>query len=142
MFFLPWNQKRTKINYPNQKLYLPVCQKKYHLESGTFNSQKKPFFSLADSKGTVKAFLDALQKDRTEEAKGYLSRSVAGGADMEEIRRFFSAGNSYCFFTEEKSEKVRTVFLASSQQKEMIFLRLVTEPDEYGRWKIYEIEKE
>ena len=140
MFFLPWHQRKQE--YKTKKLYLPAVRRRFAVETAALRCVKQPYFSISDTRGTVLAFLQALQSNRTEEARGYLSRTVENGADMEQIRKFFSSEGSYCLFLEEKGERTRTVSLACADRREMIFLRLVTEPDDYGRWKIYEIEKE
>lgn len=141
MFFLPWHLKKQEQK-PRMKLYLPSVRHGFPMETAALRCLKQPYFSLSDTRGTVMAFLRALQKNQTEEARGYLSRAVGNGADMEQIQKFFSSEGSYCLFLEEKGERTRTVSLACADRREMIFLRLVTEPDDYGRWKIYEIEKE
>lgn len=141
MFFLPWNQRKQEQKR-RMKLYLPSVRRRFPIETAALRCLKQPYFSLSDTRGTVMAFLKALQKNQTEEARGYLSRAVGNGADMEQIQKFFSSEGSYCLFLEEKGERTRTVSLAASDRQEMIFLRLVTEPDDYGKWKIYEIEKE
>ena len=140
MYFLPWHQRKQE--YKIKKLYLPAVRRRFAIETAALRCVKQPYFSLSDTRGTVMAFLEKKKKNRTEEARGYLSRAVGNGADMEQIQKFFSSEGSYCLFLEEKGERTRTVSLACADRREMIFLRLVTEPDDYGRWKIYEIEKE
>lgn len=42
----------------------------------------------------------------------------------------------------ETGERMRTLSLAAAGEKEVISVGMVAEPDDFGKWKIYCIEKE
>ena len=132
MFFLSWN---------GRKLFLPVNHKAFRLEDAVLSTRKSPFFSLVSPKGTLLAFLHALKQEGTEEARGYLSSAISG-ADLEEIKGVFAHAEKYRFFVKETGERMRTLSLAAAGEKEVISVGMVAEPDDFGKWKIYCIEKE
>ena len=105
------------------------------------SARKSPFFSLVSPKGTLLAFLHALKQEGTEEARGYLSSAISG-ADLEEIKGVFAHAEKYRFFVKETGECMRTLSLAAAGEKEVISVGMVAEPDDFGKWKIYCIEKE
>ena len=126
-----------------KKLNLP--KRNFVLEDSCFNSTKSPFMSLPNPSGTVRSFLSALQKERHDEVMGYFSQSVAAIADIDEIKDLFLVEGKYHFFSDEELNGTRTVALATSDradQTQVIFVHMISEPDAYGKWKIYSIEKE
>ena len=111
-------------------------------ERGTvLSARKSPFFSLVSPKGILLAFLHALKQEGTEEARGYLSSAISG-ADLEELKGVFAHAEKYRFFVKETGERMRTLSLAAAGEKEVISVGMVAEPDDFGKWKIYCIEKE
>ena len=85
--------------------------------------------------------LDVYKRQGTEEARGYLSSAISG-ADLEEIKGVFAHAEKYRFFVKETGERMRTLSLAAAGEKEVISVGMVAEPDDFGKWKIYCIEKE
>ena len=140
MFFLSWNGKPMP-KPQGRKLFLPVNHKAFRLEDAVLSARKSPFFSLVSPKGTLLAFLHALKQEGTEEARGYLSSAISG-ADLEEIKGVFAHAEKYRFFVKEAGERMRTLSLAAVGEKEVISVGMVAEPDDFGKWKIYCIEKE
>ena len=134
MFFLSWNGKPMP-KPQGRKLFLPVNHKAFRLEDAVLSTRKSPFFSLVSPKGTLLAFLHALKQEGTEEARGYLS-------SLEEIKGVFAHAEKYRFFVKETGERMRTLSLAAAGEKEVISVGMVAEPDDFGKWKIYCIEKE
>lgn len=102
---------------------------------------KKSFVYCLTPQGAAKAFLQALQTEQMEQAKGYLSRTMLQ-ADMEEIKKEVTYDKTYRFFLEQKSKTMCMVTLASAKRKEMFFLGMVAEPDDLGTWKIVGIGRE
>ena len=137
MFFLSWNGKPMP-KPQGRKLFLPVNHKAFRLEDAVLSARKSPFFSLVSPKGTLLAFLHALKQEGTEEARGYLSSAISG-ADLEEIKGVFAHAEKYRFFVKETGE---CMSLAAAGEKEVISVGMVAEPDDFGKWKIYCIEKE
>lgn len=142
-FFLPFQEKNKQQPSKPMKIYLP--KRTFTIEDSCFHNAKKPYFSLPNPSGTVQSFLRALAQDQEEEALGYLSATVSAGADLEEMKRLFSEKKELKFFSDDLTNEVRTVSLAcrvEDGKTEVISLRMIAEPNQYGKWKIYCIEKE
>lgn len=140
MFFLSWNGKPVP-KPKGRKLFLPVNHKAFCLEDAVLSARKPPFFSLVSPKGTLLAFLHALKQEGTEEARGYLSSAISG-ADLEELKSVFAHAEKYRFYVKDAGAQMRTLSLAAAGEREVISVGMVAEPDDYGKWKIYCIEKE
>lgn len=141
--FLPWEGNQSKEPKKDRKLFLP--KRRFPLEHLCFNTVSSPYFSLPNPSGTVRSFLRALEKDSQDEAMGYLSDSVASVADLDDIKKIFGEKKELHFFSDDILNEIRTVSLAcrSAEGKtEVISVRMVAEPNRYGKWKIYCIEKE
>ncbi len=109
------------------------------------NTEQKPFFSMLNQSGTLKFFVDALEKKNEEEARRYLSKMVAGSVNLEEAYELFHSKNKYKYlfsFQEEKRSKVSTISIAIGKNEEIVHVKMVEEPDNHGIWKIIRIEKE
>lgn len=102
---------------------------------------RKSYLYCLTPQGEAKAFLQAIQKEQPEQAKRYLSRTMSQ-VDMQEIKKDLVYDKTYRFFTEQKSEKMCLVTLASAKRKEMLFFCMVAEPDDLGTWKILGIGRE
>lgn len=141
--FLPWEGDQKKEPKKDRRLFLP--KRRFPLEDLCFHTTGSPYFSLPNPSGTVRSFLSALEKDRQDEAKEYLSTSVAAVADLEDIKKLFAEKKEFHFFSDDILNEIRTVSLAcrSDQGKtEVISVHMVAEPNRFGKWKIYCIEKE
>lgn len=140
MLFLPWD-KPAGLPKQRKKCFLPVGRRAFLWEDAVFCHRNLPFFSLANPKGTLLAFLQALRQDGTEKARGYLSQAISG-ADLEELKQVFAHAEQCRFFVADSGKNTRMLSLAASGEKEVISVRMVAEPNEFGKWKIYCIEKE
>ena len=120
------------------KLFLPVNHKAFRLEDAVLSARKSPFFSLVSPKGTLLAFLHALKQEGTEEARGYLSSAISG-ADLEELKGVFAHAEKYRFFVKETGAPYSW---SQGRRKRSFPVGMVAEPDDFGKWKIYCIEKE
>ena len=72
----------------------------------------------------------------------FAKSDAISGADLEEIKGVFAHAEKYRFFVKETGERMRTLSLAAAGEKEVISVGMVAEPDDFGKWKIYCIEKE
>ncbi|MBO8435264.1 MAG: hypothetical protein IAC55_08105 [Tyzzerella sp.] len=112
------------------------------------NRNGSPFFSIPNENGTVKLFLEALENKYFDEAMGYISKNVSQFLSFEEIYSVFEGIKSYkCLISVSKeSPFLKQVSIAvkrhSKQKIEIINLKMINEPDNFGKWKIYQIEKE
>ncbi|WP_352399791.1 hypothetical protein [Anaerotignum sp.] len=142
-FFLPWKGSGSYEPQKDRKLILPKGT--FPLEDLCFNTVRSPYFSLPNPSGTVRSFLSALEKDCEEEAMGYLSNTVAIMADLDGIKKLFGEKKELHFFSDDIQNEIRTVSLACRCEQgytEVISVRMVAEPNHFGKWKIYCIEKE
>ncbi len=107
-----------------------------------------PFFSIPNANGTVKSFLEALNNKYIDEAMGYISKNVIEPVNFEDIYSIFEGVKSYKYLISVKksSPSLRQVSIAVKKQPkskiEIINLKMINEPDSFGNWKIYHIEKE
>ena len=139
-YVLSFMERQTYAETTGQET-VSAHHKAFRLEDAVLSKRKSPFFSLVSPKGTLLAFLHALKQEGTEEARGYLSSAISG-ADLEEIKGVFAHAEKYRFFVKETGERMRTLSLAAAGEKEVISVGMVAEPDDFGKWKIYCIEKE
>ena len=142
-FFLPWEGNQKEEPKKDRKVFLP--KRRFPLEDLCFKTISSPYFSLPNPSGTVRSFLKALENDCHDEARGYLSTSVATVADLEDIKKLFVEKKELLFFSDDILNEIRTVSLAcrcSKGKTEVISVHMVAEPDHFGKWKIYCIEKE
>jgi hypothetical protein len=109
----------------------------------------KPFFSILTENSTVKLFLDAIAHN-TEEAACFISKNCARSIDLIELKDTFDDGGfKYLFSMEEASSekgncRTNTVLLFNnkSNQKTILHLYMIREPDQFGQWKIFNVERE
>ena len=110
------------------------------MEDMCFHRVKSPFMSLPNPRGTVRFFLHAVESGKKEEALGYLAHSVAEMVDFEEMKTMLGVCQGYHFFSDEEKSGVRRVTLAGSEE-ETILIDMLAEPNDFGKWKIFRIEK-
>jgi len=109
--------------------------------------KEKPFFSILSENGTVKLFLDAVAHD-TEEAACFISKNCIKAIDLFELKSSFDGGGfKYLYPVEENNIgncRTDTVLLINKKSKQKTVLRLymVREPDQFGQWKIFNVERE
>ena len=110
----------------------------------------KPFFNILTENSTVKLFLDAVAHN-TEEAAYFISKNCIKSIDLNEIKSTFEDGGFKCLFyslediTNNKGNcRTNTVLLFNkkSNQKTILHLYMVREPDQFGQWKIFNVERE
>lgn len=144
-FFLPWSQPwkepNRQLKRGEKKLHLPKGT--FSLEDAVFDNRKPAFVSLPNPRGTLRSFLHAVENGKKEEAMGYFSSRVAEAVDYEEMEGFLKELKAYHCFSEESVGGVRTIAVAGEEQGGAVFsFRMVAEPDSYGKWKIFSIERE
>lgn len=143
-FFLPWHKKEKRegtVPMGQRRLY--VYRPPKPLEDACFNCSKLPYVSLMNWKGTLRSFLQAVEKGKREEAMGYFSGKVAPAVDYSEVEGLLQDLQGYQCFAEENGRDMRTVTVArSNREGAVLSFRMVAEPDSYGKWKIFCIEKE
>ena len=140
-FFLPWNENNRQLKRGEKKLHLPKGT--FSLEDAVFDNRKPAYVSLPNPRGTLRSFLQAVESGKKEEAMGYFSSRVAEAVDYEEMECFLKDLQEYHCFADESINGIRTVSVTkNSKDGEIFSFRMVAEPDSYGKWKIFSIEKE
>jgi len=120
--------------------------------SSTFGSDVikrngKPFFNILTENSTVKLFLDAVAHN-TEEAVCFISKNCVKSIDLFELKSSFDSGGfKYLYAAQESNTgncRTNTVLLINGKSKQKTVLRLymVREPDQFGQWKIFNVERE
>ena len=127
------------------------CNVKLKIDNAR-TSQNNPFFSVLDDDKTIKLFLDALANNRYEDAKAYISKRCSYEFDFQELSNFFDRTDNYkCllnmpFSKAPKNCKIKSLLVMktinNSKENSIIHLQMIEEPDKFGKWKIYGIEKE
>ncbi len=144
-FFLSWRKRPKAVKRKKQYLYFPTflaAQKPPSLCDGSLSLLNNNGFSFCNARGTAQAFLQALLGNEMEKAKHYFSHSVNENVDMERLRDLLAPKVGKCLFVEKKKGKYQTVSLAFVEKRELISFHMAEEPNEFGKWKIYGIEKE
>lgn len=141
--FMYWQCSPQKSKLPEIK-NLKKDEKKsiYRCVKGT-SKKETPFFSVLNERGTLRKFIDAVNKNKEDEARQYLSKLVSDTVDLKEAEDIFTKKNRYkCLFklNEKKRPGISTVSMVV--ENEVINIHLVEEPDKVSSWKIISIDRE
>lgn len=120
----------------SQKLLLEVKNK---------STRKDPFLKIPNESGTVRLFIEALNKNAEEEARKYLSKVIASNVDLSDAYHLFGPKKKYtCLkkFSFSHLYQSSTVLIAVGNNEEIVQVKVVKEPDNDGVWKILEIRKD
>jgi len=115
--------------------------------SDVMKQNGKPFINIFTENSTVKLFLDAVAHN-TEEAMCFISKNCIKSIDLFELKSSFDGcGFKYLKPIEENNKgncRTNTVLLINNQskQKTILHLYMVREPDQFGQWKIFNVERE
>ena len=107
----------------------------------------KPFFNILTENSTVKLFLDAVAHN-TEEAACFISKNCIKSIDLFELKNTFDGGGfKYLNPVEDNNKgncRTNTVLLINNNgsPKTILHLYMVREPDQFGQWKIFNVERE
>ena len=145
VFFLPWEGIVAQKLVPSQKIFTPKGINPLFFAYDDIHNLNKPFLSIPNPSGTVKFFLEALHKKADEEAIGYISHTLWNIVNLEELRDIFRDVRQYQCFVGWEKKGIRIVSLAVKNdggKTDIISLKMVEEPNVFGKWKIYYIEKE
>ncbi|MDR1913849.1 MAG: hypothetical protein LBQ68_05125 [Clostridiales bacterium] len=110
---------------------------------GDIQHTKRPFFNIMTENTTVKLFLDALAYD-PENASCFISKNCIKRIDLSELKETFGNGGFKYLpqSTVVKNGKTNIILLMNSKDKTILHLYMVREPDRFGQWKIFNVEKE
>lgn len=140
-FFLPWSEERG-LKKGEKKLHLP--KRTVSLEDAVFDRRKPAYVSLPNPRGTLRSFLQAVEDGKRDEAMGFFSSQIAEAVDYEELEGYLKDLKEYHCFSEDEGKGIRRVSVAkkNKQDEEIFSFRMVAEPDAFGKWKIFSIERE
>lgn len=135
------------------EIYLPLQNRgsAHKIEAAINEPLRKPFFSVSNDDGVVRRFLEAMKKERIDDAKIYLSKYLKAGdlMDLEELSRLFEGYGKYKYLRDNASnigyENFRrdsVMIMDNEYRNSVLHLYLIKEPDKYSNWKIYGIERE
>lgn len=143
--FLPWKKER-KLQKQRKKYLYFIPEKEPHIFSiNGIHHVKKPFVSMPNPQGTLEFFMEALNKNAHEEAKGYICKELMEYVDMDELHQLFDGKEPYQYFLAKPNENLNSVTIAmkeKSGQTKMIAVHMIEEPNVFGKWKICSVEKE
>ena len=132
----------TRIPYP---IRIPTGSSSFG--SDVIKQTGKPFINILTENSTVKLFLDAVAHD-TEEAACFISKNCIKSIDLFELKSSYDGGGfKYLYSAGENNSgncRTNTVLLINkkSKQKTILHLYMVREPDQFGQWKIFNVERE
>ncbi len=109
----------------------------------------KPFFHTQSANSTIKRFIEALAVN-AEEAKCFVSKTCMHNIDWDALRKCFETGQYKCLSPTEtvmstetpRFCKTNAVLILNNDGHNILRLRMIREPDRFGQWKIFSIEKE
>lgn len=127
------------------KLYLP---RRTSVKVSMGVTPNKPFVSLMNETGTVKLFVEALSKNRHEDALAYVSKNYAKNFDLGELSEYFGENGHYKHLVKVEFNQpprnciTNSILVLENNKSSIIHLHMIKEPDKFGSWKIYSIDKE
>ena len=120
-----------------------VIPAKGGLSCGMFSSTRPPFFHLLTEEGVAAMFLRAVAAD-VEHAKAFVSKNSA--VDLNALQNVLGHSPAPMVTLKKASctlgsgTKTRSILLDG--QNCILHLHMVEEPDQFGPWKIYGVDRE
>lgn len=106
-----------------------------------------PFLLTLNEKETMKYFIDAVENSK-DQAQSFISKRGFNSINIDEISNLFK-GKKYfkCLLdlNVDDNDNIKTVTLAVGDyinHADIIKVKMIKEPDLFGKWKIFHIEKE
>lgn len=150
-FFVPWQEAfnkgkdcrsiSVKIQHSYKDDYFGITRNQ------NVKWWNKPYFAITNESSTVKFFIDAVINGADyKEAAVYMSKDSKFG--LEDLKDIFSDIRNYeyaCKLKEGADPDFSTVTLALRREdirkSSLLHVKMVYEPNRYGKWKIYKIEE-
>ena len=117
------------------------------VDRGLFIKRPGPFFNIDSEDMTASAFLRAVS-DGSGEAFRFLSKRCAEDMDLSALRDVLAVSECTCLIPQKnpapsgRKTKALLLFDRENDEKSVLFLRMIREPDQFGQWKILCVEKE
>lgn len=113
----------------------------------------QPLFSVSYSdtgEYTLDSFLKAMRLERIEDAMVYISKNYLDRVNLEELTDVLLPESKLCFsyvlktgYQQGPKNCINKAFLVMEGEKTRLFnIYMLKEPNRFGKWKIYSIEKE
>ncbi len=149
-FFVPWEKKFVDSNdyqFIKQEKLHQYKNKNFHFyKTENFDWCNKPFFAVANENCVINGFLAAIKNCSIDEAKTYVSKNFVSSIDFEGLKNIFDSESEYKYLInlpfEDQKNKLTNSILVGGNKTNIVHVHMIHEPDRYGRWKIYNIEKE
>ena len=106
-----------------------------------------PFFYMDDQDGAVTSFLRAVT-DGSGDAVRFVSKRCSGNMDLSALRDVLTSNDYACLIPQRnpalnrRKTKALLLFDRENGERSVLFLRMIREPDQFGQWKIFSVEKE
>ena len=141
-FFIPW---KNDFSFGEKNIAVKLNHSYKHHQFYFNSNSNRPYISLVNDNSIPKAFIDAVIKKDFDDAMSYISRFNIF-VDRETIINDFNKVKSYNYIPVYKNfcknKKVNSVMVSENDKKVILHFYLINEPDFFGNWKIYRIEKE
>ena len=113
----------------------------------------KPFFSVPyrdTGEYTLDSFLKAMRLERIEDAMVYISKNYLDRVNLDELTDVLLPESKLCVsyvlktgYAQEPKDCINKAFLVMEGKSARLFnIYMLKEPNRFGKWKIYSIEKE
>ena len=127
---------------------IPIEKYQYAVELSIDQTINKPFIKVMNDTGIVNLFLDAIVKKELADAKAYVSKKFIDAIDLAELKELIGTKKicNYVAMAEYNKGKnifrTNSVILFENGISSLFHIHLIREPDRFGSWKIFGIERE
>ena len=127
---------------------IPIKKYKYAVDLKIDTTINKPFIKVVNDTGTVNLFFDAIVKKDLDDAKAYVSKKFIDVIDLAELKEVIGTKKickyvAMAEYNEGKTHfRTNSVILVENGISSLVHVHLIQEPDHFGKWKIFGIEKE
>ena len=135
-------------------MYIEIDMKRKPLFLPLAGKSPSPFFTMAyndSAEHTMDSFLKAISLDKIDDAKVYISKNYLERVDLDELSDALLPGRkiSVSYVQKASSDKktpkdcISKAFLIVDGARASLFnINMLKEPNSFGKWKIYSIERE
>ena len=135
----------------NQTVFMPVKMTK-EFPKLTAPRVKTPFFGILDDDKIAAQFIDAVANDSLDAALPFLSKKLNSQStiDLDKLREILCGYDEYKYLESPlppapgQNVKKNSILVMNNDygKNDVIHLYMVKEPDGFGNWKIYGVERE
>ena len=123
-----------------QSIFIPIKSAPFKGAGGGFSFTRPHMFHMLTEEGVAAVFLRTVASD-VEQARAFVSKNSA--VDLDALQDILECGTTIISMKKAASGSIKkistkTILLQSC----ILHLHMVEEPDQYGPWKIYGVDKE